>query len=412
MKKIMFIIPLSIFILTGCWDKHEIEEQAFVVVIGLDDSEKEDGVSVTYQIANPQVGIPNTGGEKEVASEIITFTAPDFITARDLANATVARKVNFAHTKAMVIGEDFIRTEKAKKFLTSGIRDREIRRDIQVVVSKEKAADFIKNNNPNLETRPHKFYDLMTGRWAETGLVPLSDLQRYFQRIESKNDAYLAIYATTEKSDDDKYGNEDDYLPGQIDQKGSSRTQLIGSALLKDGVMIGTLTGEETRSALNLRSKSIAKYMRVTYKDPFNKKYRVAALLTKPRSNKIEILTQEVTPKVNVTIPLSFKILAIPSGENYVTNLENQELLRRHVEDTLKKKYNELVKITQEEYKINPFNWSRVARKNFLTMQEYEEYDWDDKYTNADVNIKVEVKFTGFGKQLGPPKVDEKDEGK
>lgn len=410
MRKISFILVISLFVLTGCWDKNEIEEQALVIVMGLDDSEQDEGVSVTFQIANPQVGIPNTGGEKEEATEIITFTAPDFITARDLANASVARRIDFAHTKVIVIGEEFMKKEKAHKFLTSGIRDIEIRRDIKVIVSKEKASEFINKNDPKLETRPHKFYDLMVGRWEETGLVPLSDLQRFFQRIESKNDGYLSIYATTEKSDGKKYGNEDDYLPGQIDQQGGNTSQLIGSALLRNGVMIGTLTGEETRLALNLRPISIAKYMRVTYLDPLNPKYRISAQLIKHRSTEIKVLTEETPLKIKVRLPLDFNISAVPSGENYVTNFKNQEKLRNQIEESLEKKFNELVKKTQEEYKVNPFNWSHVARRNFLTMQDYEAYNWNEKYLNADVDIKVEVKFTGFGKQLGPPKVNDKEE--
>ncbi|WP_185806908.1 Ger(x)C family spore germination protein [Bacillus salinus] len=399
MKK-LFILILC-FVLTSCYDKHEIEEQAFVVVIGLDDSEKTDGITVTFQVANPQAGIPNTGGEKEEASEIITFTAPDIITARDLANASVARKINFSHTKVMIIGEEFAKTDKAVKFITSSIRDREIRRDIKLIVSKEKAYDFIKNNDPKLETRPHKFYDLMAGRWEETGLVPLSDLQRFLQRIESKQDAYLAIYASTEKDEETKEGNEDDYLPGQINQIGGNSTQLIGSALFKDGVMVGTLSGEETRLSLNLRSKSVAKYMRVSYTDPKNPDYRIGARITKHRNTQISMNFDDEL-KINVLIPLDLEIVSIPSGVNYVTNKDNRELLRTSIEEDLTKKFEALIQKTQDKYKTNPFNWSNTVRRHFLTLQEFEAYGFKEKYPNAKVSVKVEVKFKDFGKQLTP----------
>lgn len=400
MKK---LIMLLLILLTGCYDKHEIEEQAFVVVIGLDDSEREDGVTVTYQIANPQAEIANSGGEKEEPSDIITFTAPDFLTARDLANASVSRKINFSHTKVIVIGEEFARKEKALKFLSSGVRDREIRRDIVLMVSKEKASEFINKNDPTLETRPHKFYDLMAGRWEDTGLVPLSNLQKFLQRLESGTDAFLAIYASTEKNESNEKGNEDDYLPGQINQQGGNVTQIIGSALFKNGIMIGTLSGEETRLALNLRSKSIAKYMRVTFPDPLDNKYRVAARLLKHGKTEIEVTTTEPL-RINVNLPLDFEILSIPSGINYVTNLANQELLRKEIEEKLTGKFEKLVKRTQEEYKTNPFNWSHIARRQFLTMMEYEGYNWTDKYPDAEVTIQLDVRFSGFGKQLTPPK--------
>lgn len=403
MKKYLLFL-LLIFTLTGCWDKDEIEEEAFVIAIGLDQSEVPAGILITYQIANPQVGIPNTGGEKEVASEIITFNAPDFLTGRDLANASVARDVNFAHTKLIVISEQFARTKKAANFISSALRDREIRRDIKLVVSKERAADFIKNNNPKLETRPHKFFDLMTGRWEETGLVPLATLQRFIQSIESSGDGFLAVYASSEKGKE-KYGNEDDYLPGQIDQEGGNTTQLIGSAVFHNGIMVGSLTGEETRLALNLRPKALAKTFKITYPDPLDSEYRIAANLLRHKKTKIELMTKTEPLVVNITVPLDFEILAIPSGQNYVTSRENQELLRSALEKGLKEKFEAIINKSKKEHQINTFNWSHVARKHFLTMQAYESYNFEEKFKNAEVNVKVNVAFKGFGKQLKPPKI-------
>lgn len=400
----------SILILAGCADRHEIEEEAFVIAIGLDDPDNGKGLSVTYQIANPQAGIANTGGEKEVASEIITFTAPDFITARDLANATVSRKVDFSHTKVMIVGEELAKKEKGVKYIIAGIRDREIRRELKLIVSKEKASDFIRNNNPKLETRPHKYFDLMTGRWEETGLVPFSTLRRFLEKYESGADAQLSIYATTEQYQDQQTkGEEDEYYSGQIAQEGGNTTQLIGSAVFKKGVMIGKLTGEETRLALLLRPHAIAKYMKVTYKDPIDPEYRVSAQLNKHKATEIKVLTDKEPVEINVTIPLDYEILSIPSGVNYVTNKKNQELLRNDIEKQLNKKFQDLIKKAQENYKTNPFNWSHITRRQFWTLQEYDKYSWEEKFINAKVNLKVKVHFTGFG-QLTSPMESEKKE--
>jgi spore germination protein KC len=399
MRKLLLLF--LILTLTACSDKSEIEEQAFVIAIGIDEKEG-NGVTVTYQIANPQAGVPNAGGEKEEASEIITFNAPDFVSARDLANATVARDVNFSHAKVIIISEKFIKKKEAVKLLTSQIRDREVRRDIKIIISKEKASEFIKYNHPKLETRPHKYFDLMAGRWEHTGLVPFSDFQRLLQRIESKSDGFLIIYATSEKVEE-KYGEEDDYLAGQIQQQGGNQTQLIGSAVLKDGVMVGTLTGEETRMSLILRPIQIAKHFRVTYPDPIDPKYRISAQIHKNKNTKIKIRTDKDPVEIDVKIPLNLTITAVPSGINYSSDFENQKKLKEYIEKGLEKKFMDVVKKSQEEFKTNPFNWSHIARRKFLTMKQYEEFEWEKKFLNARVNIDVVVKVSDFGNQLYSP---------
>ena len=53
--KIIFVFFLA-FVLTGCWDRVELEEQAYVIVIGIDQG-KGNLLSVTYQIANTESNI-------------------------------------------------------------------------------------------------------------------------------------------------------------------------------------------------------------------------------------------------------------------------------------------------------------------------------------------------------------------
>ena len=76
MKKQTVFVSCFFLLLTGCWDKVEIEDLAYVIAIGLDKTEGENLV-ITYQIAIPE------GGEGDTESEIISIQAPDFLSARD-----------------------------------------------------------------------------------------------------------------------------------------------------------------------------------------------------------------------------------------------------------------------------------------------------------------------------------------
>ncbi|WP_160725814.1 hypothetical protein [Bacillus sp. USDA818B3_A] len=43
-------------ILTGCWDREELEDRSYVIGLGLDPSKHKGKISVTMLLANPEVG--------------------------------------------------------------------------------------------------------------------------------------------------------------------------------------------------------------------------------------------------------------------------------------------------------------------------------------------------------------------
>lgn len=399
---ILLLLALTI-LLTGCWDRDELEELAIVVGIGLDYIPDKDRIMVTFQIANPQVGIPNTGGDKEEPQEIVTFTAPDFLTARDLANASVARKISFAHNKVIIIGEELARSDQLLPILESSVRDREVRRDTKLLITKESAYEFVRANKPKLETRPHKFYELMMSRWEESGLVPYSTLQRYFQHTETDSSAFLAAYATSQ-SIESKYGDEDDYLAGQIDKMGGDRTQMIGAAVFKDGRMIGLLSGEENRIALALRPSSKANTFLTTYIDPVKSEYRVGTRMHRDEAVSYHFNIRTEPVKLSIIVPVQLEILSIPSGVNYVTDVENQRLLRDSIARALEEKYMQLIKKMQGEYQTSAFNWDLIVRRQFWTLDAFSAFDWQKKFTEAEIDVTVKASLQNFGKQLDPTK--------
>ena len=214
---ILFILLSSIFLLPGCDDRQELERQAFIVAIGLDNGGKDNLVNVTFQISNPQVNTSQVAdASKEPPSDIVTVTAPDLFSAKELVQTSHSRKINFSHLQVVITGEDFAKTDRFSHIIGSAIIDPEIRRLSYLIVSKEKAKDFIHANKSQLETRPHKYYAFMEQRWISTGYVAPSHLNNVLQR--SRDELVLAIYATTER-DEHVEMNEDSYLADMVTQK-------------------------------------------------------------------------------------------------------------------------------------------------------------------------------------------------
>jgi Ger(x)C family germination protein len=402
-KKICILIFFLPLIFAGCWDRKELEEFAYVSVIGIDRGE--DGMArVTYQLPRSEVQSGSGSPSGAVSSsEIVTFSAPSHITARDLATASVSRRINFSHVRAIILSEDVARTSETYKFIFGSLRDREFRRNTYILVTREKAEDFIRGNNPKLEQSPHKFYDYMSRRWLEVGLVPIATINDFAERYELKSSLMLTAYGTARESGTNTFGFESNYLPGDIDKTGGNPVQIIGAAVFKGEKMIGALTGEETRLTSLLGIGTKADNMHITFPDPIASNERVTARLTPDGSPKIIVDTSGEYPKIHVKVPVNLYLLGIPSRIDYSENLDNQKILKNHFADYMKKNSMNLIQKTQTEFKGDPFQWSLAARKNFRTLQDFLDYDWMEKYTSADVKVNFEVKLRGIGKQLRPP---------
>lgn len=394
------IIGWMIILLTACGDMNELEKQAHVVVIGLDLGPKDHLVNVTFQIANPQVGTTQRSEtQMEPPSDVLTFTADDIISAKEIANSVVSRKLTFSHLQTMIISEKLAKTSLNHHVIAASAGDPEMRREINVIVSKEEAAKFILKNKPKLETRPHKYYNFMMERWRDTGFVPYSTLNRYFQRLSGE--LFMASYATTERDQKVK-DDEDDQLAGEVPQQSGDPVQMIGAAIFKEGKMIGKLTGEETRLILLLRRKALTDSFIISFPDPSNKDFRVSVRLLKPKTTKIKVIVKNGPPEVYVTVPLKVQILTIPSLTDYVLSVQNQQLLKQAMEDDLTKKTMKLIEKTQKEFGSEPFLWFLHARKNFWTLKQYDQFEWEEQYKDAKVHVKFDLVIESFGKQFKP----------
>jgi spore germination protein KC len=412
MKKIYrtLYVALICFVLSGCWDQRQIENRAYVYAIGMDKAEEENKFTITYLIINPEYGSLITGGgPTETPSEIISFETNDFITSRNLANAVIAKEISYDLLRAIFVSEDLAKDDRFIRWIYDATKDREIRRDNFFVVTKENTNKFFEKNDPKLETRVHKYFEFILNRGKETGMIPDSDLHRFFKITEADASLYLAIYGTTEKEEAEKNDKEEDRIfAGQLDERGKTNpTQFIGSAVFKEGKMIGKLTGEETRMAVLLNDTLEMSDVLTTFPDPFAEKYRIATRINKKKNNKVKMKLKNGSGVIDVTIPLQVEILSDHSMVNYSKDAKKREKLKQSIEDKLASKLEEFVKKTQEEYKAEPFGWALNARKYFLTISEYEKFDWMKSYPNMTVNIKVNIRFGEFGRQGELPKVQD-----
>lgn len=411
-KLVLKLVCLIILLLTlsGCWNQSQIEERAYVIAIGLDQAEDDSRIKITYLIANPEYGSQvQGGGTKEPPLQTISFVSDDITTARNSANAVIAKEITYDLLQVMVVSEKFAKDKDFIRWMYDSTKDPEIRRDVHLIVTKEKATEFFKNNNPKLITRPHKYFEMALSRGIETGMLPSSELIQYFRITEVDGGLFLAIHGTTQNNEDNEQGRDNDnFTAGEFQFEGkTNQTNFAGSAVFKEGRMIGKLSADETRVSIVLNPTLNASDILTTYQDPFNEKYRIAARVNKKEKNKVKMNLKADTPTIDVTIPFEIEVLSAHSMTDYEKNISKRNKLKKSIEKELKRKIEKFVKKTQEKFKGEPFGWSLIARKEFSTIPAYEEFDWMKTYPEMKVNINVNVTFGQFGRQSEVPNLKE-----
>ncbi|TCJ03872.1 Ger(x)C family spore germination protein [Cytobacillus praedii] len=403
----MVCLILLVVSLGGCWDKKEIERNAYVVAIGLDKG-KEASLKITYLISNPEYGSIQQGGStNEPPVEIISFETDDLVSPLYKANAVIAKEISYNLMKNIIVSEKLAMEKEFIRWMYDTTKEKDIRRDTYLIFTKEDASKFILENQPKLETRANKYFEFIIRRGIATANIPDSTLHRYLRITEADADLFLGIYATTEHEDTDQSNKGDEIFAGQLDTTGkTNKTQFLGSTVFKEGMMIGKLTAEDTRISLLLSVAEKSPPMLISFPDPNKKEYRIAAKITQLKSPKVDLKMNNGISKVDVFLPIHMDILTDHAMENYAKDTQKREELKKYIENRFEKKMMKFVTRTQEEFKADPFGWSLIARKKFASLPEYKRFGWMQAYPQMDVNISVNITFGDFGRQSRLPKLE------
>ena len=356
----LILIFTTLLILTGCWDQEEIDQRAYVLGIGLDKTSHKGIIKVTYLISNPEAGSTQQGGgSQEPTHETITFNAPDFIQSQNIANAVIAKTITYDILDFFVVSEDFAKDKDFIRWIYDATKDRDIRRDTRLIVTKEMANKFIENNKPKLETRRHEYFEIMFKDSIKIGLIPDSTIHNYFRITEADADLFLTAYATTEQDEDTAELNTDsELIAGKLKVTGNTNpAQFLGSAVFKEGKMIGTLTVEETRIAQLMNATMEMPSFLASFPDPFMEDYWITARYTQLNDPKIKVDVTQKPPKIRINLPLLVEVLTDHSMVNYAENKDKRDELKEHMKKRIQERVAALIKRTQEEFEGQPFGF-------------------------------------------------------
>ncbi|MCI3925109.1 Ger(x)C family spore germination protein [Paenibacillus sp. TRM 82003] len=188
---VLLTLTVMALLMTGCWDRIEIEDRSFVIAVAIDfpdedgkdpeeekeeEEEKPDGryrFLVTYQIPiTSQLpggsGQGGGGGGGEKAYFNISAVDETMYSVHSLMSTKLQRTPFFEHLKVILISEEVARSEGGfANVLDYFLRDQEMRRNVKIMITKGKARDVLTVEPPN-ELLPGMYLESLGENMAQT----------------------------------------------------------------------------------------------------------------------------------------------------------------------------------------------------------------------------------------------------
>ncbi|MFW5649021.1 MAG: Ger(x)C family spore germination protein [Natronincolaceae bacterium] len=409
MRKVVaaFILIILMLNLTSCYDAIEINNMLHVVAIGVDRGVS-DKWRLTLQfptIKGSGGGSQSSGGGGQEEYTHVTIDAPSFFAGINMLNASLPRRLTFMHAQIIVFSEELAKSGLIDEYITSIHRFREIRQSAHMLIVKGKADEFLKENEPFIGNLVAKNFQMLINESNNTGFFPRVTLEDFYSGLKS---SYRQPIATLTAINDFKSFQKEgepwetgfktggDYIAGKLPRIGKNKIELFGTALFDGGTMVGELSGDETRYMLMVRDEFERGFF--TMKDPKEQEMIIALDVRGPTKPKIKVTLDDTVPVIHLKMHLNADILAIQSGVNY-EHPKLKVLLEKEFQQIIK---NGIEKVVRKCQNLNAdvFMFGDHAIKNFLTIDDLENYNWNSHFEDAKVTVEVKVAIRRTGTQI------------
>lgn len=371
MKKTLLIFALILTILItffSAYDVRGVEDLSYVIALGIDKSDsKDEPYSLTIQTAKPDSS--ESGGTK-IKTDIQTVDCNSFNLGLSMLNLENEKTLNLSHCTAIIISEDLAKNgiETIINTITNNI---ELRPTCNILISKEKTSEFLEVAS-NIEDISSKFYNSFINSAKTTSYITTCEFSKFYSNLNYDIQEPVALYSYIK----------DDSI------------ETLGLAVFKDYKMIGRLSGLET-ICYNLLTNNFEQATIEVYNYQ-NPGLPIAINIEKLNNTKIKVKLEDNIPKIECNVSVESKILTANKNYDFSTQ-ESLKQLEAEINLFLEKSISDFLYKTSTEYNSDIIGFEGYFKKNFLTQDEIDKYNWQELYKNSEFTVKAQNQLiSGF----------------
>ena len=414
MKKLILII--FCFLLSSCYDNREPNDIAYATAIGIDKG-KEKNYNITIQYAKPYTisGGESGGTGKDIMSSV-TVEAPDIYSGIGLGNHIISKSFDLSHLRLFVFSKD-IAKEGISDFIETISRSKEIRPNVFTAVADGTASEYLSKASPTVDINPAKYYQLIYGKNDYRAIPESYSQDLYFYINLPEKNSVLPLAAVPENAEPkgkgegaEESGEEEkpnpehkeapqekdiyeytvhNYKAGQVEVYNNSNSEVSGGAVFKGDKMVGEM-GLIDAQIYNMLTENVSRNY-ISFKTDKSDRL-VTVLLDKEDRAKISYNKSTHTSKISLKLGAEF--VSLPDDYIAEKDIEDFEAL---AEKGVKGEIERFIKKTQNVYDSDIVGFGLFAKSKFLTREEFEKYDWEEKYRTMDLDVDIELNVRRTG---------------
>ncbi len=387
--KSKFILLLIIcFLLTGCWDNVEIDSKCFISTIGIDvgkDIEqlkrakeiKSDEPFATREIKKLKVtyGYPDMsqlGPEKGGTAESKSLSAEgtSMQDALILASLKSSRKLTLGHSKLLLLSNEILQyPEAVKEIMDYFQREPFLNRMMHVVVTEGDTNEYI-SHKPDMEKNIEYYISgLMTHTERRASVMPMTVNEML--RLLTENGNVL--------------------IPKILLDKETNEIILKGVAIIKDYEVVGNLSSLESADLAIIRGSNQGGSRLIYVKG------RPLDFTFEGESREIKIINKSKNKlNIQIVVQLEAQIKGYYAEEKVSKSLD-AEVVEADIKKAMSEECTKVANMIQHNYGIDPFGIQEYLTKFQPSLWKEIKDNWDDVYSNSNIEIIVETKIRRIG---------------
>ena len=371
MKRIFCVLMLCCLLLTGC-NEREVEEELLVIVLAIDQT-SENRCHVAIKVpANSSAASSSPSNQEEPGYLLLQAEGGNFSNAVSMLNATTPRRLNFSQVREVVIGEAISRQAGFISLLQQIDALPRFRCSAAVIICQGDALEFTKQQKPYVGMRLSRYAENTLASNAGKGFTPSTDLCAGVRDLGFGFSDPLFILGAVNNFMDLEGQNGEKSLntkAGSLPRKSMEAIEMFGAAATNGISVCGYLTGYEM-ALIHLINGHVEALTVQQGDDALHITARTPASLS------VDISKTPIVLKVSLLCEAQY-----PPGSN-----PELEVLR----DWLRQDILSLISHLQS-ISCDGIGFGNVAVKYFLTIPDWEAFNWRSQYIQAAVQAEVIV---------------------
>ncbi|SDW22939.1 Ger(x)C family spore germination protein [Paenibacillus sp. CF384] len=363
---------LFAFLLTGCWDREEVNNMALIISAGID-KEKNGMVSLTFQvfIPNPSsTGGAAEGGQGRLYTATNTGkTVPDALAE---LQAQLPRRFSWSHAKAYFFGEALARDglQDEMDFL---VRDIQPREQANLFICKGTAKELIQSlQDPNT-------YETLI-KMSQKPSLQHSTLHIVEELISGESGSFVIPVATTM----------------MLASNGTKKAiiSVEGMAVIKDLKLVGFVDAPHVQGFKWLTNTQLSRFATMSVRENGG----IVAIRMRHYRMKWKPRIQDGKWKMTIRIRVDGDVLMNSTHYNLMKDDDRLRKLGKRFEEEMTKQLRSALWQAQHRFRTDAIGFAKAFHIRYPGQWRKVMNSWDQRFTQVEVDFDVDVFIRQPGK--------------